>query len=152
MATISKGSLLELFRHYVNDAKQLVAILRTTFGLRNLTAAVACGQIPRVGVIRDDTLGPISFQFHGRGCFISVGLLKIDIELCGESEMVGFDAWRLCRYASETLEWGEVDLDEQQVKLDQLCRDESIHFSKESPLFGLYFMTSEEHFPSDRQT
>ena len=138
----------DLIRDYIKDAAQVIAALRSAFGCRNLTAAVISTQIPRLGEIQHDTLGTISFQFHGRGCFVSVGSLKIDIELCGDSDIVGFDAWRLCRYASETLGWGEVDPDEMQAELDQLCDEQLIRFSKECPLFGLYYQSSEEQLRS----
>ncbi len=147
---LTHTSMQDLIRNYVKDAAQVIAALRTSFGCRNLTAAVTSTQIPRLGEIHHEILGAISFQFHGRGCFASVGSLKIDIELCGDSDIIGFDAWRLCRYASETLGWGEVDLDEMQAELDQLYDDQLIRSSKDSPLFGLYYQSSDEQLRSAR--
>ena len=145
---LTRTSITDLIRNYVRNASQVVAALRSSFGCRNLTAAVTSGEIPRLGEIRHDLLGAISFQFHGRGCYVSVGTLKIDIELCGDSDIIGFDAWRLCRYGSETLGWGEVDSDEMQAELGQLLDKQFIRFSKESPLFGLYYQSSDEQLRS----
>lgn len=145
---VTQKLMQELIHDYINNAAQVVATLRRTFGCRNLTAAVRSRQIPRLGEIQHDTFGKISFQFHGRGCFVSAGSLKIDIELCGDSDIVGFDAWRLWRYASETLGWGDVDPDELQTELDLLLGKQLIRFSKESPLFGLYYLTSDEQLLS----
>lgn len=139
---MAEMALKEVILRYVDDAKRIVTALRSAFGCRNLVAAQKSDEIPRSGNIQDPSLGGLTFQFHGRGCFVSTGRMRIDVELCFDSDAIGFDAWRLSRYASETLGITDADPDEIHDALDRLRDQNELCFSNDSPYFGLYYLAA----------
>ena len=133
-------SIDELIGPYVRDAAQVLNAMSTALSATDVMGEWLSGRIPATGRIDFPSLGHGSYKFHGRGCYFTFGELKIDIELCSGHDTIGFDSWRLYRYASETLKLDGVETEEIESSLVRKLADGGLRFSNEPPYFGLYFI------------
>jgi hypothetical protein len=97
--------IFTVINQYLADSRIINQTLKAHFGVDNLVRSYRHRLIPKSA-----TVGNISYQMHGIGCRAVSGKLTIDFDLNETGEVVGFDAWRLLRYAcdnhlSECAQW-----------------------------------------------
>jgi hypothetical protein len=108
-----------LIDRYLAATKLVVGCLQDTYGIDNPLAAYWSGAIPQTGTLSSSEGG--QYRFHGVGCYFTLGDIHIDVDFDPEGRADGFDAWRLLRFASETLSSDELDLDEVKAELSRAC-------------------------------
>ncbi len=91
-----KHQMEELIRAYMEEASGAIAQMRVAFSSRNLLACWRQGRIHRVGKLANGD----EYMFHGIGCLVTRGDIRIDFDLDESGDLVGFDAWRLSSFAS----------------------------------------------------
>jgi len=129
-----------LIQRYTEAATRVVRGMHEALGESNLLAAWRDGRLPATGDLALPGLGTGSYRFHGRGCYVEVGTTNIDIELCQDEKMLGFDAWRLLRFAEETLGLQGLELEDIDSELAKKKADGALGYSNNAPYFGLYFV------------
>ncbi|WP_421694513.1 DUF6896 domain-containing protein [Aestuariivirga sp.] len=86
----------ELILDYLTAVERCLALFEKKFGRKDLIRAWREGVIPQTGKLADGVL----YQIHGFGCGVEYTDHDIDFEFANQHE-VGFDAWRLWRYAKQ---------------------------------------------------
>jgi hypothetical protein len=90
-----------LIRRYVDAAEWVLRLLRDSHGISDPLSAYWGGAVPQSGRLSNDLGG--QYCFHGVGCYFTLNDLRIDVDFEPGQAAVGFDAWRLVRFARETL-------------------------------------------------
>jgi hypothetical protein len=110
-----KESLATIIRRYVESGELVLQLLRESHGISDPLSAYWSGVLPQSGRLSTELGG--QYRFHGVGCFFTLNDLRIDIDFEPGQRGVGFDAWRLVRFARETLGQGEPDTKEVEEEL-----------------------------------
>jgi hypothetical protein len=129
-----------LISRYVDDASRIVKCMAAAWKTSALLAAWHSGEKPASGCVALPDGRVLEYRFHGRGCYFKLGQLRIDVELCRDSEAIGFDSWRLLRYAEETLNQTGIELEDIELELKRKVAEGTLLYSSESPYFGLYHL------------
>jgi hypothetical protein len=116
-----KARLDAILRRYVNAAERVLQLMRESHGISDPLAAYWSGVLPQSGRLSTELGG--QYRFHGVGCFFTLNDIRIDVDFEPGQSAVGFDAWRLVRFARETL--GQDELDTREVE-ENLARSEAI--------------------------
>lgn len=129
-----------LVKRYVEDALRIVQAMKSILQVSDLLTAWRSNNIPAANTIKTPSFGEGTYRFHGRGCYFHFDTLKIDIELCHDPTVLGFDSWRLYLFAEETLGIKELDPEDIEAELEQRVANGTLAFSSEAPYFGLYYI------------
>lgn len=119
-------SLQQLITEYLTAAKHVESQMKSTYGLDDIWLI---RQLGKSGVISQCDGG--YYNFHGLGCYFHLGYVKIDIDFGPAGRRVeGFDAWRLVRFAHETLKTMQFELEgvDEELSRMEAC-GELIHVS-----------------------
>ena len=86
----------DLIADYLQQVESCLAIFEAKFGRRDLIRAWREGILPPTGELADG----VKFHIHGVGCSVEKSDYDIDFDFATRDE-VGFDAWRLWRFAKQ---------------------------------------------------
>jgi hypothetical protein len=129
------AQLTDLIHRYLGAAHRVVQQLRYVHGTLDLLSAYWSGKLPKTGQLSRKP-GDL-YNFHGLGCFFSLDTDRIDVDFLPGENAIGFDGWRLSRFASETLGLEKVELKDVEEELAQaVSRGELLRKGH------LYFLTS----------
>lgn len=128
----------KLINLYIDDASRIIQYMIDAWKTSDLLTAWRSGEKPPSGSVPLPDGQIVTYRFHGRGCYFTLDDLRIDVELCEDAETIGFDSWRLLRYAEETLNRKDIEQDDIEDELKQRVANGTLLFSSEAPYFGLY--------------
>lgn len=137
------GEIDRLVALYIADASRIVDCVVNAWGTSDLLTAWRSGVYPASGSVPSPDGRSIAYRFHGRGCYFTLDGLSIDVELCQDAKIIGFDSWRLLRYAEETLNRKDIEQEEIEDILKQKVASGTLSFSSKAPYFGLYHPLSD---------
>ncbi len=86
-----------LITEYVAAVSDAVARLQEGLGADRVRRGPVDGGFPRSGVLRDG----FEYHFHGAGCSVWRGDLKMHIEWASDGRYDIFDSWRLWEFAEQ---------------------------------------------------
>lgn len=132
----------QLITRYVEAAGKALKALRAKAGCDDVFAAWRSGAIPAAGGVELLTGGEGTYLFHGRGCYFEIGSLKIDLEF-SQSDAIGFDAWRLYRFADETLGIEGIEPEEIDLQLKEKVDAGALRRSEVGLDKGLFFVVGD---------
>lgn len=89
-------TIVNLITDYLSAVDDCLALFDQKFGRRDLVRAWKEGVVPQTGELSDG----IEYQMHGVGCAVEYADHDVDFDFANQHE-VGFDAWRLWRYAKQ---------------------------------------------------
>jgi hypothetical protein len=89
-------SFVKLVVDYMAAVEEILRVFERKFGRRDLLRAWRERAISQSGQLQDD----VQYHMHGYGCAVEYPDYDVDFDFAGVSE-VGFDAWRLWRYAKQ---------------------------------------------------
>ncbi len=112
--------LADLIHQYLDTAQKVVQQMCRTHGISNLLSAWWSRKLPKRGHLTNKP-GDY-YDFHGVGCFFSLDNVRIDVDFVPGESAIGFDAWRLIRFARETLGSEKLDLKDLEEELAQLVK------------------------------
>ncbi|WP_372501208.1 hypothetical protein P7L66_05955 (plasmid) [Tistrella mobilis] len=88
--------MMGLIVNYLSEVEECLILFEKKFGRRDLVRAWRCGAISQKGLLTND----IVYCMHGVGCVVEYPDHEVDFDFANQDE-VGFDAWRLWRYAKQ---------------------------------------------------
>lgn len=127
-----------LVADYVADASRIINCVVDAWKTSDLLTAWWSSEKPASGSVPLPDGRTVAYRFHGRGCYFTHDDLRIDVELCEDAKTIGFDSWRLFRYAEETLKRTDIQQEEIEDKLKEKVANGTLCFSSEAPYFGLF--------------
>lgn len=130
--------LLPIVRQYLRMAEDAVSSLRNEYQSSNVLAARRDGIVPKSGVLRDGW----SFNFHGVGCRFEKGASAIDVDFGPGGRSDGFDAWRIWRFARESLGMRDVELATIEAEFASLQTNGSVIAPNWDPSPHLYYLSA----------
>ena len=89
-------TIFDLATEYLSAVEGCLVLFERKFGRRDLIRAWREGVFPREGMLADE----VKYVIHGVGCAVEFADHFVDFDFSGTCE-VGFDAWRLWRYATQ---------------------------------------------------
>jgi hypothetical protein len=130
--------MLALIRDYLRCAQTAADILRSEFGVDDLTRARRHGTFPKDGWL--DLGERIHYSFHGVGCTVESGDEVIDFDFSSGGKVDGFDLWRLRQFLeSRRQEYpGLSTVEQQEIAFSDLIQKGEIVKSGELPSPHLY--------------
>lgn len=115
--TMTKN-ISKLISDYLDAANDVASQMKSTYGIDDLWSAYVGGHLPKTGAISKLEGG--TYRFHGAGCYFQFRDVQIDIDFGPHGSVDGFDAWRLVRFARETLGSEQFDLDSVKTELSRM--------------------------------
>jgi uncharacterized protein DUF6896 len=89
--------LLGLIGDYLRAVEECLCLFDSKFGRRDLVRAKWAGDISQHGRLSKDA----EYHLHGIGCTVEFLDHEVDFDFANLEGDVGFDAWRLWRYAKQ---------------------------------------------------
>jgi len=126
-----RPELRTLIESYLTAANAELLVARSELQTDELLRAWKSGEIPAIGYLSTGR----KFRFHGLGCRFTEGgdAVDLEIELTRNSEVAGFDAWRLFHFARQ-FESNENTFETLTSELQQLhCTGELTRSAHNSP-------------------
>jgi hypothetical protein len=90
--------LMKAIKDYLSIAKIAVERLCMATGQTNLMKAWKCGAIEKSNFIDG-----IYYEFHGVGVYIEMDSINIEVDFLPNSQIGGFDSWRLWQMIKDKL-------------------------------------------------
>lgn len=129
--------LLSIIDRYLQNVGCAVSSARGEFGCENLLAARRSGTIPKSGVLRDGW----NFNFHGVGCRFEREASAVDVDFGPFGRSDGFDAWRIWRFAQESLGMHDLELAQVSAELAALKTSGTVVAPSWDPSPHLYYLS-----------
>ena len=131
---IMDKELLPLIRDYLECSNKYCSMLMSTYKESvSLQRAKILKILPKTG-----TIGNVSYNFRGRGCYFRDAGTEIDIDFGPGGRNDGFDNYRLKKYlTSKGISTGEFD-----KQFDELISNGSIRKHPDYPDDHLFYLTN----------
>lgn len=91
-----KGTFEDLITDYLQQVENCLVLFEAKFERRDLIRAWREGVIPLTGELADG----LEYNMHGYGCAVEYPDYDVDFDFAAPDK-VGFDAWRLWRFANQ---------------------------------------------------
>ncbi|WP_372006069.1 hypothetical protein P7L74_12645 [Tistrella mobilis] len=88
--------ITELVVKYLSEIEECLVLFEKKYNRRDLVRAWRSGAIPQ----NENLTAGITYSMHGVGCTVEYNDHEVDFDFANRYE-VGFDAWRLWRYAKQ---------------------------------------------------
>lgn len=137
----NKDLLVKLIQDYLDNVNKALKLLEKNFNTRhnNILQRVFSGKIPRKGVL--DLEKKILFSFHGVGCQVDFGKIKVDFDFVFKNNEVLVDEWKIIEfYNSQKENYPEFKSSEEIKKYFGFLVKEKYLIKSDKDEEGLYYI------------